>query len=83
MVLVLARGEAVWPKTANGKPVSDFRQPRGQLNGQTDSSTGRDNLLFFRGDEEGIFVADEEDEVRTTLSHRSMRQQVSTEESSV
>ncbi len=75
MVLMLARGEAVRPKTANGKPVSDFRQPRGQLNGQTDSSTGRDNLLFFRGDEE--------DEVRTTLSHSSMRQQVSTEESSV
>jgi hypothetical protein len=25
------------PKTAKGKPTSDLREPRGQLNGQTDS----------------------------------------------
>jgi hypothetical protein len=31
------------PKTAKGKLISDFRQPRGQLNGQTDSPTGSDN----------------------------------------
>jgi hypothetical protein len=38
---------------------------------------------FSRGDEEVRFVAYEDDEVRTTVSHRSMWQQVSTEESSV
>ncbi len=37
------------PKTAKGKQICDFRQPRGKLNRQTDSLTGRDNLLFFRG----------------------------------
>ncbi len=38
-----------WPRTAKEKPKSDFRQPRGQLNRQTDSPNGRDNSLFFQG----------------------------------
>jgi hypothetical protein len=41
------------------KLISDFRQQRGQLNGQTDSPTGRDILLFLRAG------GDEDDEVRT------------------
>jgi hypothetical protein len=42
------------------------------LNGQTDSPTARDNLFFSRGDEEVRFEdEDEDDEVRTTVSHRS------------
>jgi hypothetical protein len=68
------------PKTVKGKPISDLRQPRGLLNGQTGSPTGRDNLLFSRNDEEVRFVADEGDEVRTTVCHRSVWQQVGPEE---
>jgi hypothetical protein len=39
------------PKTAKGRPISDFRQPRDQLNGQNDSPTGRDTYSFSGGDQ--------------------------------
>ncbi len=54
------------PKTAKGKPISNFRQPRGQQNGQTDRPIRSDNLLFVGGDEEVRLVADKDDEARTT-----------------
>jgi hypothetical protein len=44
------------PKTFKGKSVSKFRQPREQLNRQSDSSNERDNLLFFQGDDEKVIL---------------------------
>jgi hypothetical protein len=42
------------------------------LKGQTDSPTERENLLFFCGvSGKVIFVADEDDEVRTTVKPQS------------
>ncbi len=85
MVLMLVR-QGVWTewvvaKDSQGKAEKHLRQARGQLNGQTDSPTGRDNLLFFQGLWKKVrFVADGNDEVRTTVSHISVWQQVSTEE---
>ncbi len=38
-----------WPKALKEKAQSDFRQPRDLPNGQRDSPTERDNLLFFWG----------------------------------
>jgi hypothetical protein len=35
--------------TLKGKLISDLRQPLLQLNGQTDSPTGRDCILSFQG----------------------------------
>ncbi len=63
------------------KLISDPRQPREKLFGQTDSLIGRHN--FSRSDKELSFVSDEDYEVRTTVSHRSVWQPVSTEEPSV
>ncbi len=40
------------------------------------------NTLFSGGDKEVRFVTDEDDEERTTMSHSSMWQEVSTEEPS-
>ncbi len=60
---------------------SELSQPRSKLFGQTDSPIGRHN--FSRGDKELRFVSDEDYEVRTTVSHRSVWQPVSTEEPSV
>jgi hypothetical protein len=70
VLVVVRRGKAglheQWLMTFKGKPISDFRQSRGQLKGPIDSPTRRDNLLFMGDDEEVRFVADEDDEVTTT-----------------
>jgi hypothetical protein len=51
MVLVVVRqgGWTVWAvaKETQGKADKRLWQPRRQLNRQTDSPTGKDNLLFF------------------------------------
>ncbi len=73
-----------WPKTAKRKPIRDFRQPRDLLNGQTNSQTGRNNLLFFGRWWRREICCIEDYEVRTTVSHRSVwRQRVITEEPSL
>ncbi len=47
-----------------GKPIICSQWE--QIKGQTDSPIGRDNILFFGGDDEQVrFVADEDDEMRT------------------
>jgi hypothetical protein len=51
----------------------------GKLTAQLENTT----YSFSWDDEEVRFIADEDDEVRATVSHRSMWQQVSTEEPSV
>ncbi len=48
MVLAVVRQGGLTAKTLKGKLISKFKQPRGQLNRQLDSPTGRENLLFFR-----------------------------------
>ncbi len=51
----------------------------GQLTAQLEEK----NYFFSGGYEEVRFVADKDDEVKTTVSHRSVWQQVSTEEPTV
>jgi hypothetical protein len=53
MVLMVVRriGWTAWAAAKDSQGISDFRQPREHLNGQTGSLTGRDNLLFSEGDE--------------------------------